>query len=207
MSQHDMDIANQTAPSARADINLALKALASCSSGASGPSPSLANQLWYDTTFHQLRVRDETNSFWTILGTVNQSTGAFEPNFTPATNGDALTGTNNTKIMTPLRVKESANNAINVYALGIAQSWQNVTGARATNTYYTNGTGKPIAVVIEGVSGTSGQFQVSADGVNWVTIGSVVTNGFDIRVVNAIVPPGHSYVLLTATAAAWLELR
>ena len=38
MSQHDFDIANQSASSARADINNALKALASLSSGATEPS-------------------------------------------------------------------------------------------------------------------------------------------------------------------------
>jgi len=50
MSQHDFDIANQTAPNTRADLNLALKALASTSSGTSAPATTYANMLYYNTT-------------------------------------------------------------------------------------------------------------------------------------------------------------
>ena len=45
MSQHDFDIANQTASNARVDINLALKALGSLSSGSTAPTTTYANML------------------------------------------------------------------------------------------------------------------------------------------------------------------
>lgn len=79
MSQHDFDIANQTASNARSDINNALKALASLSSGAAAPSTTYANQLWYDTTNNQIKKRNEANSGWVILGTVDDSAGTFQP--------------------------------------------------------------------------------------------------------------------------------
>lgn len=79
MSQHDFDIANQTASNARSDINNALKALASLSSGASAPSTTYANQLWYDTTNNQIKKRNEANSGWVVLGTVDDSAGTFQP--------------------------------------------------------------------------------------------------------------------------------
>ena len=68
MSQNDFTIANQTFPNTRADINSALQALASTSSGSSAPSTTFANQLFYDTTNNLLKIRNEDNdAFITIL--------------------------------------------------------------------------------------------------------------------------------------------
>ena len=50
MSQHDFDIANQGMPAARTDVNNAILALASLSSGTSQPATPTTNQLWLDTT-------------------------------------------------------------------------------------------------------------------------------------------------------------
>lgn len=75
MSQHDFDIANQTASNARADINSALQALASTSSGATEPATKYANQLWYDTTNNILKIRNEANSAWLNVGYVDQTNG------------------------------------------------------------------------------------------------------------------------------------
>lgn len=75
MSQHDFDIANQTASNARADINSALQALASTSSGATEPATKYANQLWYDTTANILKIRNEANSAWLNVGYVDQTNG------------------------------------------------------------------------------------------------------------------------------------
>ena len=61
MSQNDFTIANQTFPNTRADINSALQALASTSSGSSAPSTTFANQLWYDTSANILYIRNEDN--------------------------------------------------------------------------------------------------------------------------------------------------
>ena len=61
MSQHDLDIANQTFPNTRSDLNNALKALGSTSSGATVPSTTYANQLWYDTANNKLYIRNEDN--------------------------------------------------------------------------------------------------------------------------------------------------
>ena len=61
MSQHDLDIANQTFPNTRSDLNDALQALGSTSSGATVPSTTYANQLWYDTANNKLYIRNEDN--------------------------------------------------------------------------------------------------------------------------------------------------
>ena len=77
MSQHDFDIANQSAPNARSDINNALKALASLSSGSSAPSTTYANMLWYDTGNNTLKMRAEADDAWISVGYLDQSTDTF----------------------------------------------------------------------------------------------------------------------------------
>lgn len=77
MANHDYNIANQTAPSARTDINNALAAIVSNNSGASEPTTTFANMWWYDTTNNKLKFRNEANSAWIEIGQLNQSTNAF----------------------------------------------------------------------------------------------------------------------------------
>lgn len=78
MSQHDYDIANQTFPNTRSDLNLALKALASTSSGSSAPSTTFANQLWYDTSANILYIRNEDNDANITIMALDQSNDTVE---------------------------------------------------------------------------------------------------------------------------------
>jgi len=78
MSQHDLDIANQGFPATRSDLNLALKALGSSNSGASAPSTTYANQLWYDTANNIIKIRNEDNDAWISLFTLDQSADNIE---------------------------------------------------------------------------------------------------------------------------------
>jgi len=78
MSQNDYVIANQSAPDFRSDLNDALQALASLSSGSSAPSTTYANMLWYDTSNNILKMRSEADDAWIDIGTLNQSTNEFE---------------------------------------------------------------------------------------------------------------------------------
>jgi len=50
MAQHDMNIANQSFPSFRTDLNNALTAINSMHSGTSRPSGAVAGTMWLDTT-------------------------------------------------------------------------------------------------------------------------------------------------------------
>ena len=74
MSQHDFNIANQTASATRADLNNALGALASLSSGTTAPTTTFANMLWYETDTNWLWVRNEADSAWIRFAYFNQST-------------------------------------------------------------------------------------------------------------------------------------
>lgn len=78
MAQHDFNIANQGFPATRSDINNALVALASTSSGTSEPSTTYANQFWYDTTNNLLKFRNEADSAWITFAYLDQATNEWE---------------------------------------------------------------------------------------------------------------------------------
>lgn len=89
MAQHDYVINNQGAPNARSDINNVLQAILTHNSGATAPATMVANMIWYDTSTDLLKIRNEANSGWITLGTVDQTNNIFTPNtgFTPVEQG------------------------------------------------------------------------------------------------------------------------
>lgn len=107
MSQHDYTIGNQSAPNARADINNALAAIVSQNSGATEPASTYANMVWYDSSANILKMRNEADSAWITLATLDQAAGTAAAPTTIASQAEAEAGTENTKTMTPLRVAES----------------------------------------------------------------------------------------------------
>lgn len=118
---------------------------------------------------------------------------------TVASQAEAEAGTDNTKVMTALRVKQSIDE--NVQGIGIGQTWQNP--SRAANTNYQNTTGKPIMVNVRTTAFNS-SWQVG------VTTGSFVTvagEGDDTR--SVIVPPNHFYRFNADNNVVqnWAELR
>ena len=78
MSQHDMNIANQGFPAFRSDLNNALAALASTSAGATAPSTTFAQQLWYDSTANLLKMRNTDNDAWITLAYFDQTNDEWE---------------------------------------------------------------------------------------------------------------------------------
>lgn len=64
MSQHDFVIENQGFAATRADINAALAALSTNSSGATEPATTYAFQVWADTTADRLKIRNAANDGW-----------------------------------------------------------------------------------------------------------------------------------------------
>lgn len=84
MSQHDMTVDNGAGVAVRTDINLALKALASQSSGASAPTPTFPAQIWADTGTGRLRQRDAANANWVDKGPID---GAMAPLDSPVFTG------------------------------------------------------------------------------------------------------------------------
>jgi hypothetical protein len=50
MAQHDYDIANQSFPAFRTDLNNVLEAINTSNSGTSRPSGAVAGTIWLDTS-------------------------------------------------------------------------------------------------------------------------------------------------------------
>jgi hypothetical protein len=73
MSQADLVVANQGFPAFRADLNAQLQALGSCQSGDTAPATTYANMLWYDSANNILKIRNEANSAWINLLTLDQT--------------------------------------------------------------------------------------------------------------------------------------
>jgi len=79
MAQSDMNIANQGFPAFRADLNAALAALVSNSSGATVPSATFPHQFWVDTSASPsvLKQRNLNDDAWVTIGSINEATGVF----------------------------------------------------------------------------------------------------------------------------------
>jgi hypothetical protein len=72
-AQHDQVVANADGATVRADINSALAALFSLSSGSSAPSTTVAYQLWADSTTNTLKRRNAANTGWIVLATLDET--------------------------------------------------------------------------------------------------------------------------------------
>jgi hypothetical protein len=151
MATHDYVIDNQTSANARADINNALQAILTNNSSATAPTVTDANMFWYDTANNVLKMRNEADTAWIIVGYLNQTNNQMEVrtdviqaasgsgidvknssgttiiDLSVASQSTAEAATNNTQIMTPLRVKQSID--ANVVAAG----WEYVGGSTGTN--------------------------------------------------------------------------
>ena len=77
MAQYDLNIANQSFPSFRSDLNNALTALNSNHIGSSRPSSAIAGTIWIDssvTDTYSIKVFDGTDDL--ELFSINTSTNA-----------------------------------------------------------------------------------------------------------------------------------
>jgi hypothetical protein len=77
--QHDYNIANQSFPSFRTDLNNALSAIQTCNSGTSRPTGAVAGQIWLDTTSATsptLKIYDGADDI--SLATINYTTNTVD---------------------------------------------------------------------------------------------------------------------------------
>ncbi|CAI2936166.1 hypothetical protein [Aminobacter niigataensis] len=118
-----------------------------------------------------------------------------------ATNPDAVAGTDDTKAMTAVRVKDS----VGVFGLGgKGQTWQDMTASRVLGTSYQNASGRPIQIFFRTGANNNNTVQISPDNVTWMTIGGSSTQS--VMYLYFIVPDGW-FVKSNVTIGVWLELR
>lgn len=103
-----------------------------------------------------------------------------------------LDKSNNTQLVAAIK------NIIAKCSLGVGQTWQNVKANRMSNTTYTNTTGKPIMVSVQGDS-SAVMFNI-----NGLPM-TLNENGNDYGCF--IVPVGATYSVTTNVILTWAELR
>lgn len=93
-------------------------------------------------------------------------------------------------------------------ALGVGQTWQDVTAARLAGVTYTNSTNRTICVMVRARDmADPGWFNLEVDGVFMNPIGGT---GEQSSIQTLIVPPGSDYKLVvigSVDSVSWLELR
>jgi len=138
-AQHDMNIANSTAAAVRADINAALPALASHSSGATEPATRYAYQFWADTTTGYLKQRNAANTAWVNLWALGSAPSPMAGNTGLTTVGTVTAGSWNAGGVTATASALGAgaviganDNALGYGVMGIAVSGTGVMGMSTT---------------------------------------------------------------------------
>lgn len=92
--QHDMVINNGAGDPVRLDMQAALQALATCSSGAAAPATTYPGQFWLDTSVPPngfLRQRNQANTAWQTVAGIPAKASAAE----------VLAGLDDSKFLTP----------------------------------------------------------------------------------------------------------
>ena len=209
MSQSDYVIDNQTAPNFRADLNLALQALASTSSGATAPSTTYANMLWYDTATNTLKMRSEADDAWINLGTLDQSLNTFAPaGVAELTQVQAEDDTSTVfGQVSGQRLSEAGVVSFTDQEQQIGVGQVRVSGGRSLGTVYQNTTGRPIAVsVVTAGNNSSRSFRTSVDNVVWVTASTGHFNDSRHYHGTHIIPDLHYYKCDGGSIYSWSEL-
>lgn len=150
MSQHDFDIANQGFAAFRSDLNNALKALGSLSSGTAEPATTYANQLWYKTDTNTLKIRNEANSAWLNVMVIDQTTGS--PSFAA---GNVGIGTTSPDSIVDIELSNSS-----VYSP--TADVDNATTLRVANTSATEGSYGGIKLLSKNAADTPGWWSIAS---------------------------------------------
>jgi hypothetical protein len=94
-------------------------------------------------------------------------------------------------------------------AVGVGQTWQDMTASRAADVTYTNSTGKPIMISVYGSSGANRSGILTVGGV--LLARTETTGAAGIGTLVAIVPSGSTYIVSAGGTAwsvfNWAELR
>ena len=153
MSQHDLSIANGTGAAVRSDLNGALAALGTNSSGATAPTTTYAYQFWADTTTGLLKIRNAANSAFVTVGTL-ASTNLGLASLAGATfTGDVILGTTTALELpdgttgqrpgTPVNGMIRYNTTLNQFEGYKASAWGAIgggaTGGSSDDIFYENG--------------------------------------------------------------------
>lgn len=181
MATHDYVIDNQSASAFRSDLNGALQAIVTQNSNATAPATTYANMIWYDTANNQLKKRNEANSAWIVLGTIDEGTGTFTPTGGPATQDQTVwnTGTGTTEsTITPAKLDDKIENKLNsagsapMYA---CRAWVNFNG---TGAVAIRASGNVSSITDNGTGNYTVNFTTAMSDANYAVVCNAYAVGF-----------------------------
>ena len=115
MSTHDYNLANATGAAFRADLNLALAAIASNNSNATDPATTFAFQWYVDTADNKIKIRNAANDGYIEVGDVTAANLGLAKLASPSFTGNVGIGTS---AITPLDVVVSGDNVVSRFSNG-----------------------------------------------------------------------------------------
>jgi hypothetical protein len=183
MATHDYNIANQSSAAFRTDLNNALLAIVSQNSSATAPATTFADMLWYDSANNQLKKRNEADSAWITLGTVNEGAGTF-----------TATGT--------LGLGFDVNNTLSINSGSGVTSTADDDGTFSSGTYTPTPVGGNMKRIINGgaftlaVPTASGDYTLVIQITNNATAGAITLSGFNRTTGSAFTTTnGHTFLV------------
>jgi hypothetical protein len=204
MAIHDYVIDNQSASAFRSDLNNALLAVVTQNSNATAPTTTYANMIWYDTTANQLKKRNEANSAWIILGTIDEGLSTFTPSGAPPSQiqGTWDTGTSTTEsLISPAKLDAKVRSELNasgsapVYA---CRAWVNFNG---TGTLAIRASGNVSSITDNGTGDYTVNFTTAMQDANYAVLRSLdfdSTSGSTLVVASEIISIATGSVRLTS---------
>lgn len=201
MSQHDLTIDNQGFPAFRSDLNNALQALGTNSSGASEPTTTYAYQLWADTANDVLKIRNAANTAW--LSAVTLSTGepaglgstiqAYDADTLKADVADTLTAPFRGTVTTDndLSFDMSATNNFTCTPTGTGTlTFTNITAGQSGNIYLNNSGGYAISAAATTLISSGDLNKLSVAGAYFVSYYSADGTNVAVSVSSAVTSAG-----------------
>jgi len=201
MSQHDMNVANQGFPAFRSDLNNALIALASQSSGATEPSTTFAYMLWADTANDLLKVRNAANDGWISLLTLSTGTPAgvgstvqpYDVDTAKTDVAQTYTASQRGTVTTDndMSFDMSATNNFTATPTGSATlTFTNITAGQSGNIYVNNSGGYAISAAATTLISSTDLTKLSTAGAYWVSYYSADGTNVSVAVSPALTSAG-----------------
>jgi len=180
MAQHDYNIANQSFPSFRSDLNNALSAIQTTNSGTSLPTGAVAGQIWLDTTnatSPTLKIYDGTDSISLAIidyttNTVNWLDSSLSYNSTATSAGTLtltvsssykqyFTGTTTHTVTLPVASTLTVGQTFEIHNNSTGSITVNSSGSNLVGTVEANVTASITCILASGTTAASWDFDVT----------------------------------------------
>jgi len=195
MAQHDYNIANQSFPSFRSDLNNALSAIQTTNSGTSLPTGAVAGQIWLDTT----NATNPTLKFYDGADSISLATINYTANTVDWLDSSvSITGLSTSATGTVLTLSDTASTS----SVNLIIDNQKEVRFRETTANGTNYVGlkapaslsADLTYTLPSTDGTSGQF-LSTNGSGVLSFASGAVTGVSTSATGTVLTLSDSNIL------------